>query len=339
MRLSEFDYDLPDELIAKEPANPRDHSRLLIVRRKDREREHRIFNELPLFLESGDVLVLNNTKVLPARLYGTDSTGRRYEVLLLETAGGDLRWYCLARPGKKAGRGVQLGFPEGVTGDVIGSGGNEAFVISFSGIAAADFLPWLSRAGEPPLPPYLKREATQEDRERYQTIYAKALGSVAAPTAGLHFTQEVMDALRTRGVKIVETTLNVGYGTFSPIRTEDLAAHKMHEEFYEVPETTLEAIEAGRAAGKRIVAVGTTTLRALESIPARGLRGKTDIFIQPGFPFRYVTALLTNFHLPKSSLLILVSAFLGTDLTREVYEEAIAQRYRFYSYGDAMLIL
>lgn len=345
MDLGAFDYDLPESLIAKTPATPRDHSRLLVVNRAGGEIEHRLFFQIQNYLRPGDLLVLNNTRVLPARLFGNDELGRDFEVLLLQSLSEDpVRWVCLARPGKKVGNPSTLTFPDGIRG-IIARAADGRFEIRFEGLSSPiEFLGWLERHGLLPLPPYIKRPATSTDRETYQTVYAKERGSVAAPTAGLHFTQPLLTSLRSAGIDFAEITLHIGYGTFSPIRAENIEDHEMHEESYEVSAEALEKIVTAKREGRRVIAVGTTSLRALESVDPSGLSGKTlsgrtRIFIRPGFQFQWASGLITNFHLPKSSLYVLVSSFLGMEATRNAYAEAIREGYRFYSYGDAMALL
>jgi len=342
MRLSDFDFELPESQIAERPVFPRDHSRLLVVDRKTGERQHRRFFEIAEVLRPGDLLVLNNTKVLPARLFGHDVSGRRFEVFLLKRLQHQPpRWQCLVKPGKKIlPEGNTVTFSDGSTALVRHRRGAEReYEAEFPGIAAEAFVEWLERVGALPLPPYIKRPAEADDARTYQTVFAKDSGSVAAPTAGLHFTEELLQKVRARGVQTAEVTLHIGYGTFSPIRAENVEEHRMHEEEYSVTPETMARIEATRAAGGRVVAVGTTALRTLESLPEHGLSGATRLFIYPGYRFRNIDGLITNFHLPKSSLYVLVAAFLGLETTRECYREAVNKNYRFFSYGDAMAIL
>lgn len=342
MKLNDFDFALPDESIARYPASPRDHSRLLVSRRSVSELTHAHFFELGDYLREGDLLVLNDTKVLPARLNGIDPSHRTFEALILEPRPGDpLCWKSLLKPGKKANPGLRIAFPFDVSAVV--ETANGSFWLHFSGPHLDPhplaFLEWLSTAGVPPLPPYLKRRATEEDRTSYQTVYASKPGSVAAPTAGLHFTQPLLDELTQLGVDLGTVTLRLGYGTFAPIRSDHVEEHVMHEETYCIPEDIPEKIARTRARGGRVIAVGTTALRALESLAHQGREGTTRLFIRPGYQFRNIDGLLTNFHLPKSSLYVLVAALLGIERAREVYAAGIAEGYRFYSYGDAMLIL
>jgi S-adenosylmethionine:tRNA ribosyltransferase-isomerase len=339
MRLEDFRFELPDELIAKFPASPRDHSKLLVVDRAKKSLSHHHFYDLPQFLMPSDLLVLNNTKVLPARLFGKDKNNKNFEVFLLKSKSPSKQvWECLVKPGKKVKTGVELSFHQGVTG-WIESNAEQVFEISFSLPHGRDVLDWLFEAGHSPLPPYIKRKADEQDKTTYQTVYAKHSGSVAAPTAGLHFTESLLSKLKDQGTQTAEVTLHVGYGTFSPIRSENILDHKMHSEDYEIPEATLKAIEKTKENRGRVIAVGTTSLRTLESYPQLGSRGSTQIYITPGYPTQVAQGLITNFHLPESSLYVLVCSLLGIDWCREIYQEAIRQKYRFYSYGDGMLIL
>ena len=335
MRLSDFDFDLPDALIARFPAEPRDESRLLVVSRKDGSLAHQRFWSLPSLLEEGDVLVLNNTRVLPARIFGTIDS-KQTEVLLLERL-EDSHWSCLVRPGRRVTQQTTITFGDGSHARLCRAD-HDTFHIQFS-LPSSQDLDWIQTHGQAPLPPYLKRPFHPRDRDSYQTVFAKIPGSVAAPTAGLHFTPALLQQLKDQGTLVEEITLHVGYGTFAPIRTENLEEVTLHEEFYSIRPSVLEAIQTARLNKKRVIAVGTSSLRALESIDSRGLSGRTDLFIAPGHRFRWVDGLVTNFHLPKSSLLILVSSLLGHKRTQDCYREAVGQGYRFYSYGDAMLIV
>ena len=339
MQLEDFRFELPEELIAKFPATPRDSSRLLVVNRQTSQIEHFHFYDLPKFLNPGDLLVLNNTKVLPARLFGWDKDKRNFEIFLLKSlSSSKLIWDCLVRPGKKVKSGIDLQFDQGGLGRVE-STPNQVFQITFTLPKGTHVLDWLFEVGNSPLPPYIKRKAEADDKTTYQTVYAKNTGSVAAPTAGLHFTENLLTNLHQKGVHTAEVTLHVGYGTFSPIRTENILDHQMHSEDYEIPDKTLQEIAEAKKEKKRVFAVGTTSLRTLESYPSQGVKGSTNIYITPGYPFKMVDGLITNFHLPESSLYVLVCSLLGTERCREVYREAIQKKYRFYSYGDAMLIL
>jgi S-adenosylmethionine:tRNA ribosyltransferase-isomerase len=344
MDVSLFDYELPRELIAQEPAEPRDASRLLVLDRARRAWEDRAFVELPELLRPGDCLVANRSRVIPARLLGvTEAAGQPVELLLLRPVEAD-RWEALVRPGRRCRVGARLVLAGGAAGaTVVGEGRAGARVVAIEA-------PWpvralLERHGLPPLPPYIDRHDSPkpEDRERYQTVYARDDGSVAAPTAGLHFTPALLARLEARGVAVHYLTLHVGPGTFRPLRTEQVEAHHMDGEPIDIPADTTRAIREARRQGRRVVAVGTTTTRALEwaaTVDGR-LRegpGEADLYIRPGHRFRIVDALITNFHLPRSTLLVLVSAFAGREVVLDAYRHAVANRYRFYSYGDAMLI-
>ncbi|HHW14523.1 MAG TPA: tRNA preQ1(34) S-adenosylmethionine ribosyltransferase-isomerase QueA [Firmicutes bacterium] len=347
MKVADFDYHLPPELIAQTPVEPRDASRLLVVDRATGEFHHRRFREIGEFLAPGDLLVVNDSRVIRARLLGRRAPGGgRVEVFLLRRLAepGEV-WECLVRPGRRVHPGVSLVFGEGrLSGSVRGESPGGKRRIAFAS-AEGDPAGWLERLGEVPLPPYIT--APLSDGERYQTVYARHKGSVAAPTAGLHFTPELLDKLEAQGVRRAALTLHVGLGTFRPVRAETVEEHAMHSEYYELPAETAEAVNAAHGAGKRVVAVGTTACRTLETVARKAgengelaeSEGWTDLFIYPGYRFRAIDALLTNFHLPRSTLLMLVSAFAGRDLILRAYAEAIRERYRFYSFGDAMLIL
>ena len=340
MRVSDFDYELPEELIAQTPVEPRDAARLLVVHRDTGLMEHRIFRDLPQYLRAGDVLVLNDTRVMPARLFGVKaSTGGRVEVLLLRRRGPDA-WEALVRPGRRLPVGTRIVFGEGqLSAEVIDRTEAGGRVLRFA--PADDLDERLKELGQVPLPPYIR--APLADPERYQTVYARDAGSAAAPTAGLHFTPELLDRLQGMGVEIVNLTLHVGLGTFRPVQAERVEEHRMHAEYFSVPQATAEAVNAAKREGRRVVAVGTTVARTLEASAADGRvrcgDGWTDLFIYPGYRWKIVDALITNFHLPRSTLLMLVSALLGRERTLAAYQEAVRQRYRFYSFGDAMLIL
>lgn len=339
MKKSDFSFDLPKELIAQTPLERRDASRLLCLDKNSGAVEHRHFYELPELLRPGDCLVMNDSRVLPARLIGTRESGGAVEVLLLRDLGGG-RWECLVRPGKKVRPGAELSFGGGVlTATVAGvtAGGNRLIDFRYDGI----FLEILERLGRTPLPPYIREEL--EDGERYQTVYAREPGSAAAPTAGLHFTNELLEKIADRGVKLAFLTLHVGLGTFRPVQTEDIEAHEMHAEFCVVPEETAKLVTKTKRGGGRVVAVGTTSCRTLESFAKEdgsleASCGWTDIFIYPGYRFKCVDALITNFHLPESSLIMLVSALAGRENILNAYETAVRERYRFFSFGDAMFI-
>lgn len=358
MRIEDFHYDLPPELIAQHPAERRDASRLLVLHRATGVREHRQFTDLPAYLRAGDVLVLNDSRVIPARLRGRNRrTGGAFEVLLLEqNACND--WQALLRPARRARPGTCIELldlqdrPTSIVAEVVEKGERGEHRVRFSGVP--DIFAALDRLGHMPLPPYIQRQDGAEepqDRERYQTVYARVPGSAAAPTAGLHFTPELLERLWHQGVQVHFLTLHVGLGTFAPVRVSRVEQHVMHEERFELPEATAQAVAAARREGRRVIAVGTTTVRVLETVASwhqgevRPARGRTRLFIYPPYPFRVVDALITNFHLPGSTLLMLVSAFAapgrmeGCELIRQTYAEAIRLRYRFFSYGDAMLIL
>ena len=335
MRLDDFDYDLPEELIAQEPAPRRDGSRLLLLDRGSGAVAHSSFARIADQFREGDLLVVNTTRVIPARLLGRKESGGRVELFLVrqEPTG---EWRCLIRASKSPGPGSVILFPDGMTATVTAR--DEAtWTVTFAG--EGEFETWLGRHGRMPLPPYIRREPRQEDRERNQTVFAGHPGAVAAPTAGLHMTEEILAELRGKGVTIAPLVLHVGLGTFQPIRGEEITGHRMHREAYSIPEETATLVTSGR----RIVALGTTTARALEhSALAHGTvvpgAGEADIFIYPGYRFRVVDALVTNFHLPRSTLLLLVSAFGGRERLLAAYREAVARQYRFFSYGDAMMI-
>ncbi len=362
MLVSDFDFHLPDDLIAQQPLADRDASRMMHIARDAGTFNDREFREFPEMLRPGDLLVFNNTRVFPARLYGRRAGARaqpvspqnpasrdflhgRIEVLLTRQVSVDPNdWECLVRPGRKIGVGERLYFGEGdeLQAEVVTRGEFGERRIRFQDVP--DFFTALDRLGHVPLPPYISRADSPRDRERYQTVYAKEPGSVAAPTAGLHFTSEILDRIHERGIEIAHITLHVGLGTFQPIRTERVEEHKIHSESYSITESATAAINQALLGSRRIVAIGTTTVRALEhaaSVAAGSIRpgaGTADIFIYPGFKFKVVQAMLTNFHLPQSSLLMLVSAFGGKEKILRVYEHAVSQRYRFYSYGDCMFI-
>lgn len=344
MKTSDFYYDLPPELIAQHPAQKRDESRLLVYHRDNKQVEDRHFYDLPQYLRPGDCLVLNRTRVIPARLIGEritedGSKGGAMEFLLLKRL-SDCRWETLVKPGRRAKTGARFRFGDELTAEVEESTptGGRIVRFTFEGI-------WeevLERAGSVPLPPYITEQL--EDKERYQTVYAKEEGSAAAPTAGLHFTKELLERIRQMGVSVVEILLHVGLGTFRPVKAENIEDHQMHSEYYEVSEENAAALNACRAAGGRIVCVGTTSCRTLETATdeagvVHAQSGWTDIFITPGYRFKAVDALVTNFHLPESTLLMLVSALSTREAMLSVYRHAVEERYRFFSFGDAMFIL
>jgi len=342
MRVDDFDYELPEELIAQVPLTARDASRLMVLTRRERRVEHRHFRDLPEYLRPGDVLVLNDTRVIPARLAATRPTGGKVEILLLTPRGGDV-WECLARPGRRAQVGQTLTFAGGrMTGLVLGKTEYGGRVVQLSAAAGLDVDSLVDAVGEMPVPHYIKSRLDQP--ERYQTVYARERGSAAAPTAGLHFTPDLLGQIEGAGVVIARVTLHVGLGTFRPVKTEQVEEHVMHSEHYEVSAETAEAINSARAAGGRVVAVGTTTVRTLESSADADGRvapgaGWTSIFIYPGYVFRAVDAMVTNLHLPKSTLIMMVSAFAGREFVLDAYRHAVEEKYRFFSFGDAMLIL
>ena len=345
MDVKDFYYDLPQELIAQDPLEDRSSSRLMVLDKATGEVEHRHFKDIVDYLRPGDCLVINNTKVIPARLYGVkEGTEAKIEILLLKRKENDV-WETLVKPGKKCKIGTRINFGEGLlTGEVIDivEEGNRLIQFHYEGI----FEEILDQLGEMPLPPYIKREDTKDDRGTYQTVYARddKAGSVAAPTAGLHFTPELRAQMASAGVEWAEVTLHVGYGTFSPVRCEDIREHVMHEEFVEVPQATVDAIGKAKAEGRPVIAVGTTSARTLEGVAgAHGgeltaHQGWINCFIWPGYRFHVLDGLITNFHLPESTLLMLVSALTGRERMLETYTEAVKMEYRFFSYGDAMLI-
>lgn len=340
MKTSDFYYDLPEELIAQTPVEPRNSSRLMVLPRNGGEIKHKHFYDLPEFLKPGDCLVLNNTRVLPARLYGTrEDTGAVVEFVLLRQHGNKL-WECLAGPGKKAKTGYKFKFSDKLTATVtdVLEDGNRMIEFSCEG----DFFAVLDEVGQMPLPPYIKEKL--KDKERYQTVYSKDAGSAAAPTAGLHFTKEMLKSIKAMGVNIAYVTLHVGLGTFRPVKVEDVTQHKMHTEHYYIPEEAAKTINETRKNGGRVICVGTTSCRTVESCAKKygeikECSGDTDIFIYPGFEFKCMDGLITNFHLPESTLIMLVSAFAGYDNVMNAYNTAVKERYRFFSFGDAMLIL
>jgi len=341
MKLEEFDFDLPEELIAQEPIENRSKSRLLVLNKSTGEIEHKIFEDVIDYLQKGDCLVLNNTKVIPARLIGRrQRTGGRIEVVLLKPIENDV-WEALVKPGSKARKGEEIVFGNGqLTAKVLDNTDYGGRLMQF--FYEGSFEEILDKLGQMPTPPYIKKKL--EDKDRYQTVYAQIPGSAAAPTAGLHFTEELLNKLRAKGVSIVFITLHVGLGTFRPVKVENVEEHKMHSEYYEVSPEAAETICRTKETGKRVIAVGTTSTRTLETIgDENGMvkpgNGWSDIFIYPGYKFKVVDALITNFHLPKSTLIMLVSAFAGKEKVFKAYEEAIREKYRFFSFGDAMLII
>ena len=341
MKTSDFYFDLPKELIAQDPLEDRSSSRLLVLDRKTGAREHRIFRDIVEYLNPGDCLVINNTKVIPARLYGAkEGTQAKIEILLLKRREGDV-WETLVKPGKKAKPGTKISFGDGLLmGEVLDvvDEGNRLIKFTYDGI----FEEILDQLGQMPLPPYITHQL--KDKNRYQTVYAKHDGSAAAPTAGLHFTPELLRQIEEKGVKIAHVTLHVGLGTFRPVKVEDVTQHHMHSEYFFIEEDQAKLINDTTAAGGRVIAVGTTSCRTLESAVGedgklKATSGWTDIFIYPGYQFKVIDALITNFHLPESTLLMLVSALAGKENIMNAYEEAVKERYRFFSFGDAMFIM
>ena len=340
MKTSDFFYNLPQELIAQTPLEPRDSSHMMVLHRESDIIEHKHFCDVIDYLDEGDCLIVNDSRVIPARIYGTkDDTGAKIEFLLLRQIENN-KWETLVKPGRKAKIGARFTFGDGVLKaevvDIVDDG-NRIVELSSEEIIYAT----LDKIGRMPLPPYITAEL--KDQERYQTVYSNELGSAAAPTAGLHFTNELLDRIRAKGVKIGYVTLHVGLGTFRPVKVDDVTKHKMHSEHYELPKETADLINNTKKAGKRVIAVGTTSCRTLESVAAMGeikaCDGFTDIFIYPGFEFKVLDGLITNFHLPESTLIMLVSAFYGYDKTMKAYETAVEERYRFFSFGDSMIIL
>ncbi len=343
MLISEYDYELPAELIAQTPLENREDSRMLIVNRYDKNFQDNQFFNFPKFLKKGDIIVLNNTKVFPARLFGRSETGAKIELFLVREVGNQT-WETLARPAKRLKTGRKILFGENLSAEVLEKNDEGRVFARFE--ADGNFNDILDKIGQTPLPPYIRREKgkLENDKDRYQTVFAKTRGAIAAPTAGLHFTPEILEEIKSFGVSIAEITLHVGYGTFEPVRVADLSEHKVMPERYEISEETAEILNKAKTGNKRIIAIGTTTTRALES--SIGESGKVaagerfaDLTITPDYKFKLINGLLTNFHLPQSSLLVLVSTFAGYELTMKAYRHAVASGYRFYSYGDCMLIV
>lgn len=339
MKKSEFFYELPTELIAQTPIEKRDTSKMMVLNRKNQSIEHKHFYDIIDYLNEGDALILNDSRVMPARIYGVKDTGAVVEILLLNQRDKDT-WEALAGPGKKAKLGTVFTFGEGImTGEIIDvlDDGNRIIKFSYEG----NFFEILDKIGQMPLPHYITETLT--DNERYQTVYSKEIGSAAAPTAGLHFTKELMKKIEEKGINIGYVTLHVGLGTFRPVKAEEITDHKMHSEHFYIPAETAELIKKTKQNGKRIISVGTTATRTLESaynydgVPER-TEGWTDIFIYPGYKFKIIDALITNFHLPESTLIMLVSAFAGYDYTMQAYKTAVQEKYRFFSFGDSMFI-
>jgi len=336
-----YDYELPEGLIAREPASPRDSSRLLVLERTTEKLIDSVFRELPSFLQNDDLLVVNDTRVFPARLLGKKTTGGKAEVFLLEPIEGGF-WEALVRPGKRLCKGDIVEIADDLSVEIIGRLGDGSRKIRL--IHNGDLWEMLEKVGHTPLPFYIDRPDRPEDTERYQTVYANSRGAVAAPTAGLHFTENLIEKLDKKGVDIVRLTLHIGWGTFKGIEAADIRAHSMHSEYYEIPDKTAQAVNEAKAVGRRVIAVGTSTIRALESaalkdMPLKAHSARTELFIMPGFEFKTTDGAITNFHLPKSSLIVMISALTGRETILAAYKHAIDKKYRFYSYGDAMLIL
>ena len=363
MKLEEFNYHLPKELIAQFPSQKRDESRLMVLNRGEQTIEHRHFFELTEYLQSGDILIVNNTKVIPARLFGRKTTGGAVEVFLIQKL--EIRnqeseispatsqiWRCLINPARGIKKGSEIAFEHGLKAAIIEKGAHGNWVVEL--YASMEIDKALELAGKMPLPPYIKRDRgsgvnvqnriSALDRERYQTIFAKDEGAIAAPTAGLHFTEKLLKKIRNLGVEILYITLHTGLGTFLPVKEEDITKHRMAPEYYKIDPTTFDAIKQARAEGRRIIAVGSTVTRALETMVRLGwetpeLNGSTGLFIYPGYRFNAVDVLITNFHLPKSTLIMLTAAFAGREFLMTAYREAVKQGYRFFSYGDAMMVV
>ena len=334
MKVEEFDYELPEELIAKYPVVPRHNARLMVLERRSQSIKHDVFWNLPDYLEEGDLLVFNDTKVIPARLYGRKPTGGKVEVVLTDYVKPDL-WKALVG-GKKIRKGLKVEVAPDFEVEILEHIEEGKFLVRLIG---DDPLKLIDRYGHIPIPPYLKREEEEIDRRYYQTVFAREEGAVAAPTASLHFSEELLQKLEDKGIKRAFVTLHVSYGTFKPVKADKVEEHYVEPEYVKVPEETVELIMKTKERGRRVVAVGTTVVRALETNPFKSYEGWTDLYIYPGFEFRVVDVLITNFHLPRSSLLFLVCAFGGRDFVLRAYREAVLKKYRFYSYGDGMLIL
>lgn len=341
MKTADFYYDLPKELIAQTPVEPRDSSRMMVMDRQNGSIEHKHFYDIIDYLNEGDLLVANDSRVLPARIYGVkEGTGARVEFLLLRQISGN-RWETLCKPGRKAKVGARFSFGDGIlNAEVVEVCDDGNRIVDFD--SNENFYAALDKIGKMPLPPYITEEL--QDQERYQTVYSHELGSAAAPTAGLHFTEELMERIRAKGVNIAYVTLHVGLGTFRPVKVDDVTKHKMHSEHYEIPKETAELINKTKENGGRVIAVGTTSCRTLESVATQQgaivpCEGFTDIFIYPGYEFKVLDGLITNFHLPESTLIMLVSAFAGYENTMNAYKAAVDERYRFFSFGDCMSIL
>ena len=340
MKVSDFNYNLPEELIAQHPYDKRDEARLMVLDKNSKKIEDKIFSDVIDYLNPGDCLVINNTKVIPARLYGKKDTGAKVEFLLLKRLEGDF-WEVMVRPGNKLKPGTKVSFGDGLLNaeilDVL-EGGNRKVKFEYDGI----FNEILDKIGLMPLPPYIKESL--KEKEKYQTVYAKYDGSAAAPTAGLHFTEELLEKIKEKGIEIAKVTLHVGIGTFRPVKVENIEDHNMHSEHYYIKEEDAEKINKAKKAGHKIVAVGTTSCRVLESVAdenglVKAVEGDTNIFIYPGYKFKCLDSLITNFHLPESTLIMLVSSLAGRDFIMEAYNHAVEEKYKFFSFGDAMIIL
>jgi len=344
LRLSDFDYKLPEELIAQYPIKERDHSRLMVINRVDGSIEHKHFYDIVDYLNAGDLVILNETKVYPARLSAVkDRTDAKVEVFLLRELSNNM-WEVMVKPARKVRIGNKLTVAEGVQCDVIDNTVSGGRVVRFKDIEQEDLYALIDKIGESPLPPYIDRDPIPEDKIKYQTVYAERRGAVAAPTAGLHFTKKLIQKIRDKGVKIFPVVLHIGLGTFRPVTVEDLSRHRMDSEYYEVSAETAIAINEAKSKKKRVIGVGTSVVRALETVTVSGFqvsprRGWTDKFIYPPYEFKMIDVLVTNFHQPKSTLIMQVAAFTGYDLTMKAYRIAVKEKYRFFSYGDAMIIL
>ena len=340
MKVSDFNYELPEELIAQHPYDKRDEARLMVIDKNTQTIEHKVFKDVIDYLEPGDCLVINNTKVLPARLYGKKDTGANVEFLLLKRIEGD-DWEVMVRPGNKLKPGAKVTFGDGILNAEILEvldGGNRKVKFEYNGI----FNEILDQIGLMPLPPYIKERLKENDK--YQTVYAKYEGSAAAPTAGLHFTEELLQKIKNKGVEIANVTLHVGIGTFRPVKVENIEEHNMHSEHYYIKKEDAEKINQAKKNGRKIISVGTTSCRVLESVAdengmVREIEGDTNIFIYPGYKFKCIDRLITNFHLPESTLIMLVSGLAGKEFVMRAYEEAVKEKYKFFSFGDAMMIL
>ena len=340
MKVSDFNYELPEHLIAQHPYDKRDEARLMVLKRKENEYEHKVFKDIIDYLNPGDCLVINNTKVIPARLYGKKDTGANVEFLLLKRIEGDY-WEAMVRPGSKLKAGAKVIFGDGLLKSEVLEvleNGNRKVKFEYQGI----FNEILDQIGLMPLPPYIT-EATREDNKKYQTVYAKYDGSAAAPTAGLHFTEELLEKIKQKGIEIANVTLHVGIGTFRPVKVENVEEHQMHSEHYYIKQEDADKINNAKKNGKRVIAVGTTSCRVLESVAdnngmMKETEGDTSIFIYPGYKFKCIDNLITNFHLPESTLIMLVSTLAGKDFIMNAYNEAVKEEYKFFSFGDAMFI-